>query len=66
MEELIARLRKLGLGCTVHGVYRVVTVYADDVVLLAPSRNALSEMLKEVFIASQGLFRMCAILQYFR
>ena len=42
MEELIARLRKLGLGCTVHGVYMGVTVYADDVVLLAPSRNALS------------------------
>ena len=26
MEELIARLRKLGLGCTVHGVYMGVTV----------------------------------------
>ena len=46
MEELIGRLRKLGLGCTVHGVYMGVTVYADDVVLLAPTRNALSEMLK--------------------
>ena len=46
MEELIARLRRLGLGCTVHGVYMGVTVYADDVVLLAPTRNALNEMLK--------------------
>ena len=46
MEELIARLRKLGLGCSVHGVFMGVTVYADDVVILAPSRNALVEMLK--------------------
>ena len=39
------------MGCIVHGVYMGVTVYADDVVLLAPTRNALSEMLKvtEVF-----------------
>ena len=51
MEELIARLRKLGLGCSVHGVFMGVTVYADDVVILAPSRNALAEMLKvtEIF-----------------
>ena len=53
MEELIARLRKLGLGCTVHGVYMGVTVYADDVVLLAPTRNALSEMLKVTELFAQ-------------
>ena len=46
MEELIARLRKFSLGCSVHGVFMGVTVYADDVVILAPSRNALVEMPK--------------------
>ena len=58
MEDLIARLRRLGLGCTVHGVYMGVTVYADDVVLLAPTRNALSEMLKvtEVLPRSTKLY----------
>ena len=46
MEELIAIHRKLGLGCRMHGVFMGVTVYADDVVLLAPRRNALAEILK--------------------
>jgi hypothetical protein len=47
LEDLIARLRRLGLGCRVQGVYMGVTVYADDVILLAPSRAALQQMLKE-------------------
>ena len=34
MEELIARHRKLALGCRMHGVFMGVTVYADNVVLL--------------------------------
>ena len=46
MEEIIARHRKLGLGCKMHGVFMGVTVYADDVFLLAPRRNALAEILK--------------------
>ena len=32
------------LGCQMQGVYLGIWVYADDIVLLAPSRNALQEM----------------------
>ena len=45
-EELIAELRCLGLGCRMFDMFVGVTVYADDVILLAPSRAALQEMLK--------------------
>ena len=36
----------LELGCRVHDIFVGITVYADDVILLAPSRSALQEMLK--------------------
>jgi hypothetical protein len=45
-EDLIAELRSLGLGCRMFDIFVGVTVYADDVILLAPSRSALQEMLK--------------------
>ena len=45
-EDLIAELRTLGLGCRMFDIFVGVTVYADDVILLAPSRSALQEMLK--------------------
>ena len=44
MEELIARLRKLGLGCSVLGVFMGVTVYADDVVISAVQNLHPAEM----------------------
>ena len=47
LEELILRLRLLGLGCRIQGIFLGVTVYADDVILQAPSRGALARMLKE-------------------
>ena len=45
-EALISQLRKLGLGCRMYDIYVGITIYADDVILLAPSRYALQEMLK--------------------
>ena len=46
VEDLIAELRSLGLCCRIHDISVGVTIYADDVILLAPSRAALQQMLK--------------------
>ena len=45
-EDLIAEIRSLGLGCRIHDIFLGITIYADDVILLAPSRSALQEMLR--------------------
>ena len=45
MDELLARLRKLGVGCYIGGVYYGAVIYADDVALLAPCRSAMQQML---------------------
>ena len=39
--------RELGLGCHEGGVYMSVVVYADDVLLMAPTRGAMQAMLKQ-------------------
>ena len=44
-DQLIQELRELGLGAYVAGVYMGVAAYADDLVLLAPSRHAMQKML---------------------
>ena len=46
MDELVVKLRKLGLGCHISGVFFGAALYADDLVLLAPSRSALQQMLQ--------------------
>ena len=46
MDELLVKLRKLGVGCHISGVFFGAALYADDLVLLAPSRNALQKMLE--------------------
>ena len=45
-EDLIKDIRRLGLGCRLHDVFPGIMVYADDVILLSPSRSGLQEMLK--------------------
>ena len=45
MDELLKKLRKLGVGCHISGIYYGAALYADDLVLLAPSRTALQHML---------------------
>ena len=47
LDPMITALRKAGLGChlAAGGVFVGVVVYADDVVLLAPSRDAMQKML---------------------
>ena len=44
---LIKELRDLGVGCHVGGLYMGVVVYADDVLLMAPTRGAMQNMLNK-------------------
>ena len=46
IDELITDLRKLGLGCHMGGLWIGACGFADDVILLAPSRSAMVQMLK--------------------
>jgi hypothetical protein len=46
MNDLLQQLRELGVGCHIGGVFYGAALYADDLVLLAPCRSALQEMLK--------------------
>ena len=39
LDLLIKELRELGVGCHVGGLYIGVVVYADDVLLMAPTRG---------------------------
>ena len=38
MDDLILRLRKAAVGCDMGGVFCGVVGYADDLLLMAPSR----------------------------
>ena len=46
MDDLIKELRRAGVGCHLGGVFCGVVGYADDLLLLAPSRSAMVTMLK--------------------
>ena len=46
MDKLIMRLRRSGVGCHLGEVFCGVTGYADDLLLLAPSRSAMETMLR--------------------
>ena len=45
LDHLITELRQLGVGCHVGGLYMGVVVYADDILLMAPTRGAMQMML---------------------
>ena len=45
MDDLIYRLRKSGVGCHIGGVFCGVVGYADDLLLMAPTRSAMETML---------------------
>ena len=46
LDGLIQELRDLGLGCHIQGVWMGCAAFADDLVLLSPSRESMSKMLK--------------------
>ena len=45
LDELFTILKKSGLGCIINGLYYGLFGYADDCSLLAPSWEALQQML---------------------
>ena len=45
MDELLQRLRRLNLGCSVAGVWMGASTYADDVFLLSPNQPTLQRMM---------------------
>ena len=45
LDDLLKELRHLGVGCHVGGVWVGAAGYADDLILLAPSRTAMVRML---------------------
>ena len=46
LDPLFSQLRKEGIGCHLAGLFMGAVGYADDVILMAPSRNAAQMMLK--------------------
>ena len=46
LDDLLKELRHLGLGCHVGGVWVGAAGYADDLILLSPSRTDMVSMLK--------------------
>ena len=57
LDDLLKQLRKLGLGCHMGGVWTGAAGYADDLILIAPSRTAMQRMLKvcEVYADQHNL-----------
>jgi len=45
INDLIKQLRLSTIGCQIQGIYLGIWVYADDIILLSPSRNGLQEMI---------------------
>ena len=46
LDPLFLELRRSGIGCHLGGIYVGVVGYADDLLLLAPSRDAAQRMLQ--------------------
>ena len=57
LDDLLGELRLLGLGCHMGGAWVGAAGYADDLILLAPSRTAMQRMLKvcEVYADEHNL-----------
>ena len=47
-NPMLHRLRSLGLGEHIAGIFMGVLCYADDMLLIAPTRNAMQCMLLEL------------------
>ena len=46
LDGLLCALKSAGYGCFVGHVFTGAIAYADDLVLLAPSQNAMRNMLR--------------------
>lgn len=45
MDELLTRIKAAGVGCRIGNTFTGALAYADDLLLLAPTRHALQHML---------------------
>ena len=59
LDPLLGQLREAGVGCHIAGLFVGVVGYADDLLLLAPSRDAAQKMLKtcEMFAEKNNIDR---------
>ena len=57
IDDLLGKLRQLGVGCHIGDKFLGAAGFADDIVLLAPSRGAMEIMLAtcERFAAENNL-----------
>ena len=47
-DPMLSRLRHLGLGAKICGLFAGAVLFADDVLLIAPSRNSMQRMIVEL------------------
>ena len=47
IDELLHELRSLGVGCHIGGVFVGAAGFADDLILVAPCRSAMAQMLEK-------------------
>ena len=46
LDDLLQELRNTGLGCHIAGKWYSAAGFADDLVLMCPTRSAMQEMLR--------------------
>jgi len=46
MDEVVEKIHELKVGCEIDGMKINIIVYADDIVLLGPTKKAIEKMLK--------------------
>ena len=46
LDDLLKELRRSGFGCSIAGVFMGATGYADDLLLMSPTRSGMVAMLK--------------------
>ena len=61
IRELLQSIRGMQIGCNIGGVFINVLAYADDLVLLAPSWNAMQQMLKVLYSEFSLLDMSCNV-----
>ena len=44
MDELLQKLRDLGVGCHIGDIFFGAAGFADDIILISPSRSGMQQM----------------------